>query len=165
MSNEKRQELIERLRKTKKLFKVGLVDDLGEKIAAQIKDNIDCDVIALPINLVKKRIDKNFFDYFSCYDAIFFDATYKKDGIDSVSILEELIKIRPEYKEICKVFIGADIKEYGRFSGDDELKLLIARVRELPNVVYGGNKGTKTENMIRCIQKAAIKKGIQVPNK
>lgn len=165
MSNEKRNELIERLRKPKQLFKVGLVDDLGEEIATQIKDNIDCYVTTLSLDFINKLIDRKSFDSLSKYDAIFFDATYKKDGIDSVGIFEKLIKISPEYKETCKVFIGADIKEYGRFSDNDELKLLIARVQELPNVVYGGNKGTKTENMIKCIQKEGIRKSIEVPNK
>lgn len=165
MSNKKRIELIDKLRKTKQPFKVGIVDDLGEEISTHIKDNIDCYVTTLTLDFLNRCIDKKSLDSLSKYDAIFFDATYEEDGIDSVGILEELIKIRPEFKEICKMFIGTDIKEYGRFSDNDKVKMLIARVKELPNVLYGGNKGTKTENMIKCIQKEGIRKGIEVPNK
>ena len=138
---------------------------MGKEIATQIKDNIDCYVTTLTIDFLNRCLDTKLLDSLSKYDAIYFDATYEKDGIDSVDILEKLIKLRPEFNENCRVFIGKDIKEYGRFSNNDELKLLIARVKELPNIVYGGNRGTKTGNMIKCIQKEGIRKGIEVPNK
>lgn len=164
MSSEKRNELIEKLRKPKQLFKVALVDDFGEEIATQIEDDIDCYARTLPIDSLSRIIDNKAFESLLKYDAIFFDATYEKDGIEAVGLLENLIKIRPEFKENCKVFIGTDIREHGRFGNNDKVKLLIARVKQLPNVIYGGKK-TKIESMIRCITQQGLKKGIQVPKK
>lgn len=161
---ETKNDFKERIRTPKNPIGILVVDDNGEGIKEQIKEQIECKVSGSTVDYLTRMINnKNEGNYLDRYKAIFVDATYKdeKSGESAVEVLEELIKTKPEYAEICKVLIGTDIIEYAK-ADDFEARYLIDRVRRLPHIIYGGENGSKTENMIKHIQKEGIKRGFEV---
>jgi len=159
MENEKRKELMGRLQKGAKPFEIAIVDDNGEEIGKQIKSEIECYFCNMRLQNALN------YDWLDEYDLIFFDATYREDGLQSIDIMERLLENKPEFRQKTIALMGNDIKEYGRKSGDVEMNILIDRVNQLPNIVYGDGRGSKIEKMIRCIQREGRKKGIEIPKR
>lgn len=157
MYNKRRDELMERLSRPKEKLGVAIVDDLAKEYGEQIKFEIDVVVLDFSINDAHGRS-------FEEFDIIFFDASYEQDGESTIDILEKLIQRKPELREKCKVLIGKDIIEWGRHN-DPKTKELIARVKSLPNIVYGNEHGSKIDLMIKYIEQVGRKKDIEVPKK
>jgi len=155
MYNERRDELMKRLTKRKKKITVAIIDDLSKEYSEIIDSQIDAVIYDYSIDDI---ID------FEEFDVIFFDASYKKNGVSAIDILEKLINKKPEFKEKCRVLIGIDTKEWGRHK-DAEIKELIDRVNSLPNIVYGNEHGSKVKLMIKYIEQVGRKNNIEVPKK
>lgn len=155
MYNERRDELLERLARPKKKIAVAIVDDLAKKFREQIKSEIDVIVFDFPIEFAKNKGFKE-------YDVVFFDATYEQDGVSTIDILEKLIQKEPELEEKSIVLIGEDVIDWGRHN-DSEIKELVSRVKSLPNIVYGNERGSKIELMIKHIERVGRKNNIEVP--
>ena len=155
MDNKRRDELMKRLTTRKKKLAVAIIDELAEEYSKTIVSEID--VTSFPYS-IDDIID------FEEFDVIFFDSSYKQGGVSSIDILEKLIQRNPELEEKCRVLIGKDIIEWGRHN-DPEIKELVARVKSLPNIVYGEDHGSKIELMIRLIEQVGRKKDIEVPKK
>lgn len=155
MYDARRDELMERLTKRKKKLSVAIIDDLAKEYSEIIDSQIDATIYDYSIDDI---ID------FEEFDVIFFDASYKKNGVSAIDILEKLIQKKPELKEKCRVLIGIDTKDWGRHK-DAEVKELIARVNSLPNIVYGNEYGSKVELMIKHIERVGRKNNVEVPKK
>lgn len=164
---DSKKNFIDRLKVGKPIFSVGLVDDMGDELREQIENQVWCNVDRrISIKDVNNRINKGgiYLHDLLDYDALFFDASYEdtKEGTSAISILEKLIQSNSAFANISRVLIGEDIIKYGQ-AGDFETRRLIARVQKLPHIIYGGERGTKTECMIQHIKSVAEKKGIDVP--
>ena len=156
MNNKRRDELIERLKRPKKKMVVAIIDDLAKEYREKIKSEIDVTIYDFSIDDIWIELEK--------FDVIFFDASYEQDGVSTIDILEKLIQEKPELRQRCKVLIGKDIIEWGRHN-DPEIKELVSRVKSLPNIVYGNERGSKIELMIKHIEQAGRKNDIEVPKK
>lgn len=96
-------------------------------------------------------------------DVIFFDATYEENGESTLTLLENLIKKNPKFKDISIVLLGKDIA--ANKINDYRIKKIVSRVEQLPHRLYGDRNGTKTEVMISTIMQMAEKKGLNIPKK
>lgn len=156
MNNKRRDELMERLKRPKKRMAIAIIDDLAKEYSEKIKSEIDVTIFDFSIDSITIDLEK--------FDVIFFDASYEQDGVSTIDMLEKLIQEKPELREKCRVLIGKDIIEWGRHN-DPEIKELVSRVKSLPNIVYGNERGSKIELMIKHIEQVGRKNDVEVPKK
>ena len=164
MGNETRKQFINSLdtglKRQKKLLKVGIVDDMADKLEKEIKSEIECIVRTLSLEDFEKKSPESF----NTYDILFIDATYDNSRTDTITEVERLIKKEPELRDKIMIIIGTDVIDWGRHN-DPYIKKLVSRVQRLPNIIYGKPKGTKVELMIKHMQSIGKKKNIEVPKK
>ena len=164
---DSREDFLKRLKTgEKRKMKVGLIDDNSDVLKKQITEQIDCYIDEISIKKANAYANKEITRAVLLgYDILFFDATYEdaQEGLSAISALEELIHNNPAFADKSRVLIGEDILRYAQID-NTEINELINRALKLPHIVYGNEKGTKVENMLKQIKGDAKRKGIEVRN-
>ena len=164
---DSRADFLKRLKTgEKRMMKVGLIDDNSDVLKKQITEQIECYIDEISIKKANVYANKEITRAVLLgYDILFFDATYEdaQEGLSAISALEELIHNNPAFADKSRVLIGEDFLRYAQID-DTEINELIKRALRLPHIIYGKEKGTKVEDMLKQIKSEAKSKGIEVRN-
>lgn len=162
---KRNREAVEGLKTGKsRVMEVALIDDNADVIKKFIENKVFCYVYNYSFNCASEPLDHEMTrKSLLANDILFWDASLCDDaGISVIDTLEKLIQIEPRFADISRVVIGQDIIQYVQ-SSDLKTRILIERVKRLPHIIYGRERGTKIDNMLNHMRKVAVKNNIELP--